>query len=919
MSQNLSSEGITSYAALKLHVLMWKEICTHALKHQELFFRKSQNKDINYEGYDTDILKICSNDFQFAKYLKDNQSDIYEKLQSKEANIYSTLFLKKEKGDSIKVLQSLATDYVEAYLNDGISFAQSRKTLFEDLGNSDNIKVSIQDILAKPTPDIINETTAQTLINRFRRIYLMRRLLFFSYLQAAMAILENDKNNQKTNTDNFYDKFSTYIAKDQDYLFLYLTDGKSKTLQAAAQEDSGINSYSDVSDVTELKRMLDGIHDTLISGGDAPKDIKDKVAELSQKTDAFKAKYIKESLSDKWKTGSFLSDKTVAKKTLNENASDVAKSLSGEIGQGFGNLLTGQSPSIKDGDFWKHVGRSVGPMIFGVLGTALGGPIGGSLLGGIGKSIFGAILGDEPDPLSEKLDQEFDDLKKNLDEKFSLVNGKLDKLSEDLHNLFTETQDKITDTDAYIENLFKDSQKFGTYYNKIHSEAMDLKKDINIVQKYYVEILFNSKAGSIPQIGVEAKDIIGMEDKILTRLDNILKKIYSDDYTLSANRVNIPNSPGNNSLIRDIIVAHATEKDRRRFNATIDYLLMPLNVVEELYRFYYQKRKFLFASQAALFVFHRHEIADIDVVPSLKAMYNAQDDINAALLLHPFLLKTNSIGQRNLEFYSLVQTCWRVANSNGLQSFGFMIDPKDRFDRDTRVFLNKPQNLPLQFGYNNLGNYALIKRDNLPDNSPFTLKLWELAQSRGEANVHICLGQDDTLTLFDGDKKLGDSIHYVNRLDLNGWTQVFPGDGTRSVGKCNRAISDKTILKFDFTVSGQYPYIEIAITKSDKFKERIEISSIVSPDDYMAQPPKKKMIKTLEFDYGKKVENKVTEDAIIYLDMRYQPGEDTIALWYSFRAYNMPDAVDIPVADNADKEIKIEVNTLLKGFPYPEF
>lgn len=905
---------------------MWKEICTYALKHQELFFRNSQNKAINYEEYDKDILKICSNDFQFSKYLGDNLSG--SQFELRESNIYYNLFVKKEERNSIKVLQSLATDYVGGYMNDKIPFVQSRKTLFEALGNSDNIKVSIQDILSEPTPDIINETTIQTLINRFRRIYLMRRLLFFSYLQASIAILESDKNNQEINTQNFYHKFSNHISKDQDYLFLNLTDEKSKAPQTTTWEHSVTDSYSNIDDVNDLKKVLESIQESLSKDGDASKEIKDKVDELSKKTDAFKAKYIKESLSEKWKKGSFLSDRDVAKKALNENASEIAKSLSDEIGQGFGNLITGRTPSIKDGDFWKHVGRSVGPMIFGVLGTALGGPIGGSLLGGIGKSIFGAILGDEPDPLSAKLDQEFDDLKKQLDEQFSLVDGKLDKLSADLNKLFAETQKEIRDTNQYIENLFKDWENFGTDNAVIKQQAKGLKEDMNDIHRYYTEIIFRTKGDSIPQIEEGAKKIIGMEERILSKLDTIVKELYSREYSLSANKINIPNSLGDDSSIKKFIGDHAKDKDPRRFDATIDSLLTPLNVVEDLYSYYYQKRKFLFASQAALFIFHWNKINYVDVLSSLKAMYYAQDSINAALLLHPSLLKTNTIGQRNLEFYSLVQACRRVKNPNGLQSFGLMIDPKDKYDFNTRVFLKKPQGYSLQFGYEQLGNYILIIPDNSSGNYPFNLKFWQGGVSLGEAKIQICLGTDDTLTLFDGDNKLGKSIHFVNRLSTQGWTEQFPNGVTRYVRNLHSQAETPSSFEFDFRSFELYPYLKIVITKSNDFKDKIEISSIVSIGDSQSVPPKMKMIRSFEANYQKVWEQraKLSPNIRINLDMRYQLGEGIITLWYSFTGLEAADERLFK-----DSEIKVEdgkiginineidVNNLLEGFPYPGF
>ncbi len=897
---------------------MWKEICTYALKHQESFFRKSQDEKINYKDYDADILKICGNDFQFANYLIDKQADKFSDFKTREANIYSTLFFQQKQSAGVKVLQSLATDYVERYLNDGISFAQSRKALFEGLGNYDNIKVSIQDILAKPTPDIINETTVETLINRFRRIYLMRRLLFFSYLQTSMAIVENDKNNQKDNTKNFYNKFSAHIANDQDYLFLHLTDEKPKAPQTTADEHAGIEAYSDINDVVELKQMLESIHKSLSEGGEAPKDIKGKVEELSKKTEALKGKYTKESLSEKWKTGSFASNKGAAKKALNENASEVAKTLSNEIGQGFTNLLAGKKPSLEDGDFWKHVGRSVGPMILGTIGTAIGGPIVGSLFGGIGKSLFGAILGDEPDPLSQKLDEEFDDLKKRLDEKFSVVDGKLDDISTNLNKLFTETQDKFQKTNDYIENLFKDLGAFHPYFNNIKDEEMEMRKEINIIKRYYNEILFSTKEDDkqpqIRQIESEAKNLLGLEEKMLTRLENIVKKLYSSEYNLSVNKINIPNSIGNDSIIKEVIDAHASDKDRRRFDDTMDYLINPLNVIESIYRIYYQNRKFLFASQAVLFVFHRNKIDYADVLPSLKAMYNAQDSINAALLLHPYLLKANSIGQRNLEFYSLVKAC--KGKPNGLQSFGFMIDPKDPHDYNNCFFLRKGKD-SLQFGYGTSGNYISIIPDSLSADSPFNLKFWEFSRSLGEAKIHICLGQDDTLTLFDGNKKIGESMYYVSRLNIGvEWIRIFPKGNSTYVRQFFNAAWDKTTLEFDFSHLGQYPYIEIVITKINDFKDKIEISSIVSLDDHLAKPPKKKLIKSLEANYQEVYEKKeelTSKNTRVNFDMRYQPGEETITLWYSFP---MSNAADVPI-DNKDN--KIEVNNLLEGFPYYGF
>ena len=117
------------------------------------------------------------------------------------------------------ILKLLTVNYIQDYFahpeEKTAPYIQNRKTVFEGLGAIDHIHVVTEDILDSSPK--VNPTSVPILLNRFRRIYLMRRLLFFNHLEASMAILECDDKAKAKKTDEFYQTFQECITNGADY------------------------------------------------------------------------------------------------------------------------------------------------------------------------------------------------------------------------------------------------------------------------------------------------------------------------------------------------------------------------------------------------------------------------------------------------------------------------------------------------------------------------------------------------------------------------------------------------------------------------------------------------------------------------------------------------------------------------------
>lgn len=903
---NSLSQGIYTYTALKLHVLTWKKICIYALKHQKLFFLMSNNQAIDYEKYDLEILNLCKNDFQFAQFFQGDKN--YNLFKNRESIVFRQLFV-----DVIdeSILKLLTVNYIQDYFahpEEKIApYIQSRKTVFEGLGAIDHIHVVTEDILDSSPK--VNPTSVPILLNRFRRIYLMRRLLFFNHLEASMAILECDDKAKAKKTDDFYQQFQECITNGADYEWFNLL-AASGLQDAMPNNDPNAPVDPAINDaVKSIENSQKAILDILkIQGDDKNQLVKliGKVDELHKQSDNITKILNDDSLSQKWKKGSFFLDKKAYQKVLSDNLSEVATSLSEEIGQGFINLLYNKEPSLKDKEFWYQTFRSIGPMVCGLVGTVLGGPIGGALLVGMGKSFFGAVLGQAPDPVMDKLDalggkidqlssvvkEGFADIKKQLDQQFSVVDGKLDQLSYDLKQVFSEVKSQIDNLEVYIQNQFKDLQSFGSVIDKIQNSAIELSEHFNIISRYYGEILFKENRDGTIQIEQDAKDLIGREEKVLDQLENIVKKLYHSAYQFNAKSdLKLPDSADEGSLIQQIINAHASPSDARRFDATIDYLMTPLNVVDNLYRTYYQKRGSLFAALAALFTFHREKTGGADVLANLKSMCAAEDRINAALLLHPSLLKANSIGTQNMEFYNLVHSYRYNDSFNFLHAFS-LSDAKNKpgwfeLDKDGNPGWKDKQPCP---------RFYLVP-DTLADAKPFKLKYWtpgltkqdQMKLITKETQLQICLGADDTLVLFKENNPIISPLRYDQLKDegLDGLIQTrklvmgFPilymGMPSGQLNKNHSAMPGIDDFQLNTTISAENIQ---NVDRKDRIEVFMKIQNLMHTDIFTLDSS----------DYFKRMSLRMD------LSMKFLAGSDEISLWCT--DYTKVDHVDVPSGDD---------------------